>query len=244
MSDKKDGLREGWGTIFTPSGEQNLGGVEQSRATTWTEKDEAAYLDRVRKKAEAHAASLVAGARAEAEALLAGARSQGYEEGLAQARQELDEFRKGMDESVHAVLSAIEGQCSVIFDQWRGELADLLRAAVQKISAIEIEERRAASLEALLAEAVDLLEKRRELVIRVNPEDEAALSDIVLGVQERFPDVKSWRVRADASISPGGLVLESESSLVEGLVESRLAVVDEALSRLSLKGHPDKGQEL
>ncbi|MDL2216848.1 flagellar assembly protein FliH, partial [Desulfovibrio sp. OttesenSCG-928-M14] len=88
---------------------------------------------------------------------------------------------------------------------------------------------------------VNLLEKRRELIIRVNPEDEPALNDIVVGTQERFPDVKSWRVRADATISPGGLVVESEASLVEGRLESRTAIVEDVLRRLTLPEHSEEG---
>lgn len=236
--DDSSGNREGWGTIFTPSGEQNLGGVEQGRSTAWTEKDESDYLERVRKKAGDHAAQIIAAATAEAEHIRTTARQEGYDAGLAQARQELDEFRFGMSESVQAVLGAIEGQCSSIFEQWRAELVDVVRLAVRKISGLELAERRNESLDALLSEAINLLEKRRELVIRVNPEDEPALNDIVITTQERFSDVKSWRVRADASISPGGLVVESESSLVEGRIESREALVDEVLSRLTLPEHP------
>ncbi|MDL2216989.1 flagellar assembly protein FliH, partial [Desulfovibrio sp. OttesenSCG-928-M14] len=87
MSDKQEpDSREGWGTIFTPGGEQSLGGVEKGRTATWTEKDEAAYLARVRKKAEEHAAALVASARAEAADIRETARIQGYEQGLEQAR--------------------------------------------------------------------------------------------------------------------------------------------------------------
>lgn len=237
LSDRGDA----WGTIFTPSGEQTLGGVERARSTAWTEADEQAYLERVRQKAGEAAAGIVAEARAEAARLREEARKQGYEAGLGEAEHELEAFRSGMTESVQAVLSAIEGQCSHIFDQWRGELINLVRRAVEKVTCIEMDERRAESLAALLGEAVAELEKRRELVIRVNPEDEPAINDIVTTTRERFADVKSWRVKADATINPGGLVVESEASLAEGRMESRLAAVDAILSRLTLPEHPEGG---
>ena len=56
--------------------------------------------------------------------------------------------------------------------------------------------------------------------------------------QNKFPDIQSWRVKADAGISPGGMVLESESSLAEGRVESRRAAVEEVLRHLTLPGVP------
>ncbi len=237
MSDDLKTPPSAWGTIFTQHGERTLGGVEHARTASWNEKDEADYLARVKQKAAEAGARLIAEAKAEADAIRQHAREEGYNAGLAEAQSELDAFRHGMTESVSAVLGAIEGQCSHIFEQWREELVGVVRLAVQRLAAVELAEQRDKVLESLLVEAVGLLEKRRELVIRVNPEDEPVISDIVGFTQERFPDVKSWRVRADAEISPGGMVVESESSLAEGRIESRMAAVDEVLRQLTL---PDK----
>lgn len=237
MSDEHKAAPPAWGTIFTSHGEQTLGGVEHARTTSWTDKDEAAYLERVRQKAADLGARLIAEARADADSIRQKAREEGYNAGLAEAQGELEAFRSGMTESVSAVLGAIEGQCSHIFEQWREDLVGVVRLAVQRITGVELAEQRDSVLEALLVEAIGLLEKRRELVIRVNPEDEPVITDIVGFTQERFPDVRSWRVRADEAITPGGMVVESESSLAEGRVESRVAAVDEVLAQLTL---PDK----
>lgn len=238
---KGDGNRSdaAWGTIYMRGGEHTLGGMENSRSTAWTEQDEAAYMERVRHKAGQMAQGLLAEARVEADRLREEARTQGYAAGLEQAGRELDEFRAGMADSVQAVLSSIEGQCSHIFRQWREELLAVARLAVERVTGLELDERRREMLEALLVEAVALLEKRRELVIRVHPEDEAALDDIVNQTKERYADVQSWRVKADPSLTPGGMVVESESSLAEGRVESRLAAVNAVLDDLTLPADPD-----
>ncbi len=227
-----------WGTVFSMGREHSLGGIERGRSTAWTEADEAAYLERVRDKAARMAAEMLDAARAEAGALREQARQEGYNQGIDEARAELEAFRAGMADSVSAVLSAIEGQCSHIFGQWRSDLVGVARLAVEKITAIELSTERAAILEALLTESVGILEKRRDLVIRVNPEDEPVITDIVALTREKFPDVQAWRVRADAGISPGGMVVESEYSLAEGRVESRRIAVDEVLSHLTLPGTP------
>jgi flagellar assembly protein FliH len=117
------------------------------------------------------------------------------------------------------------------------------RLAVERVTAIELSERRGSVLEGLLLEAVALLEKRRELVIRVNPEDEPVIEDIIKTTRERFDDVHSWRVKADASITPGGMEVESESSLAEGRVESRIAAVDQILASLTLPGQLEPEHE-
>ena len=241
MSSSNEAKKTGgvWGTVFSPHGEHTLGGLENPKARQWTEKDEADYLERVREKAVQLGTGLIAEARAEAESIRESAKREGYNAGLAEAQSELDSFRAGMTESVSAVLTAIEGQCSHIFEQWRDELAAVARLAVQRVTGLEIEERRSAMLETLLVEAVGVLEKRRELVIRVNPEDGPVLDDIIGMTKERFPDVQSWRVKADPAIAAGGMVVESESSLAEGRVESRLAAVDAVMKRLTLPEHPE-----
>ena len=231
--DPKDRSSE-WGTIFSLGREHSLSGMEHSRSTAWTEKDEAAYMERVRAKAEQMAVGLITEAKAQAERIREQALREGYEAGLAEAQGELDNFRQAMADSVSAVLSAIEGQCSHIFAQWREDIVGVARLAVERITAVELSEKRREVLEGVLLEAVSLLEKRRELVIRVNPEDEPVIEDIIRITRERFDDVQSWRVKADASIAPGGMVVESESSLAEGRVESRIAAVDQILSRLTL----------
>lgn len=238
MSDERKNADGVWGTVFARGGEHSIGGLENARSTAWTEKDEAEYLQRVKGKAEQMAAGLIAAARGEADQIRDEARKEGYEAGLRDAQEELENFRAGMTETVQSVLGAIEGQCSHIFEQWREDLVAVTRLAVERVTGLELSERRQESLEALLVEAVGLLEKRRELVIRVNPEDEPLVADIVEQTKERFADVRSWRTKADPEISPGGIVVESESSLAEGRLESRIAAVDEVLRRLSLPEHP------
>lgn len=223
-----------WGTVFSLGREQSISSMDRGRTTAWTPADEAAYLRRVKEKAEQMAASILAEARAEADKVRESARQEGFDAGMGEAQAELDNFRNAMTESVASVLNSIEGQCSHIFDQWREDLVGVARLAVEKITAVQLAAERGAVLESLLTEAVGVLEKRREVVIRVHPDDEPVITDMLSMTQARFPDVRSWRVRGDAQLSPGGMVVESESSLAEGRLESRQAAVDEILSQLSL----------
>jgi flagellar assembly protein FliH len=223
-----------WGTVYSRGDEYGLGDFDRGRPTVWNDKDEAEYLARVRRKAEAMAADILSAAASEAAELRSGAEKAGYEAGMAQAGKELEEFRAGMAGSLAAVLSSIEGQCSHIFEQWREDLTAVARLAVERVTALELSEKRAAGLAALLGESAALLEKRRTLTIRVNAGDAPVLDDIIASVRERFPDVASWRVRADPAITAGGMVVESESSLADGRLESRIAAVDAVLKDLTL----------
>jgi flagellar assembly protein FliH len=234
LSDAEEKRADAWGTIYSRGDEYGLGGFERGRTAAWNDKDETEYLTRVRRKAEAMAADMLSAAASEATGLRAEAEKTGYAAGMARAAEELDEFRAGMSESLAAVLSSIEGQCSHIFEQWRDDITAVARLAVERVTALELSEKRAAVLTALLDQSAALLEKRRMLVIHVNAEDAPVLEDIIVSARERFPDVASWRVRADPTITPGGMLVESESSLADGRLESRTAAVDEVLKELSL----------
>lgn len=223
-----------WGTVYMGTTAVTLDSVEGDRSQNWTGEDEARYLERVRGKAADMAAKILEDAKAEADAIRQAAHEEGYSAGMAQAEREIEEFQTAISGSVSAVLSSIETECGSIYAAWRDDLVTLLRVAAEKAIGMHLVEDKARLLEEVYIQAVAALENRRNLVIRVNPEDEAAIGDIVVMTQARFPDLKAWSVKADAAISPGGLVVESEDSLADNRLEKRAALVNEILKNLSL----------
>ena len=226
-----------WGTIYmgpTSANEATLQEVEGSRSMNWDDATEAEYLERVKVKAQAMAAEMLQKARAEGEALREQARQEGYQHGLEQAQQELETFQQTMGESVSGVLGAIQGQCSSIFDNWRQELVTMLRVSLQKALSIELDENRHTVLENLLTLSLEELDSKRNLVIKVNPEDAPAVQDIISLAQSRFPGLEAWSVKADEHIGTGGMVLESDNGMVDNTIESRFALVDNVLAQLAI----------
>ena len=255
---------EAWGTVFTPHGEKNLKAIERTANIQWTREEVEDYLARVRERATEMAEKIVNDAkalrekaRAEAATLVENtqqsilaqgeeARKEGYEaghaegyaKGEAEANAELEQLRSGMADSVSAVLSAIEGQCSQIFTRWREDILEVGLLAIEKMTAAHVSEARAETLANLFTGAVKTLERSSSFTIVVNPEDEPVINDIVGATKEKYPDVVRWNVKSDAAISPGGLVVETESSLAASLAESRQAAVETILSGLSLPAEP------
>ena len=234
MSLSDDDKSVKWGTVYMGGAAYSLENLEGERNHNWTEADEAAYLDRIKAKATEMAAKILDDAKREAEAIRNQAREQGYNDGMSQAEQEIEEFQTAVSGSVSAVLSAIEGQCSAIFANWRDDLVTLLRLAAEKAVGMPLADDKARLLESVYTQSVAALENRRNLVIRVNPEDEPAIADIVAMTQARFPDLKAWSVKGDPGVSPGGLIVESDDSLADNRVEKRAALVNEILGSLSL----------
>ena len=234
MSSSDDAKARSRGTVYMGASTFSLDNLDGDKRQNWTDADEAAYLERVKRKATEMAAGVLEDARREAETLHAQAREEGYNEGIAQAEEEIEEFQNSVSGSVSAVLAAIEGQCSAIFASWREDLVTLLRIAAEKAVGMPLVDDKARLLEEVYTKSVASLENRRNLVIRVNPEDEPAIADIVAMTQTRFTDLKAWSVKADPNIQPGGLIVESDDSLADNRVEKRAALVNEVLKSLTL----------
>ncbi len=172
--------------------------------------------------------------RKEAENICANAHEEGFKAGMEQAAAELNEFRAELGQSVSGVLHAIERQRQAILLAWRDELAVLVQAATQAATGFMLQKEHQAILRAMLFQALDLLEERSMVAVRVNPADEATVNDMFKAARERFPELRQWIVDGDERIEKGGLVAESGSGRVDLQRENFRGMVEGILSHLAL----------
>ncbi|MEG2172411.1 MAG: FliH/SctL family protein, partial [Desulfovibrionaceae bacterium] len=172
--------------------------------------------------------------KAEAEAIRAAAQQQGFDTGLANARDELDAFRSAMGSSIAVVLQAIERQNGALFTAWREDVVDLVKICVEKGTNWVLDTHYAEVLRALVFESVRQLDARRTVTLRVHPDDEAAVTDMFAAAREAMPDVEHWIVNGDPEVQLGGLIAESPSSTVDNRVELRRTLVNNVLQHLTL----------
>ena len=183
------------------------------------------------------AAAELAKAQAEREAAVQiknQAHDEGFQEGMDQAGAELKEFRADMGNELAQLLRAVEGQVRSITDYWRDDLAELVRVAVQAATGFFLQEEHERILKGLVLEAVNLLEEREVVSLRVNPEDESLVSDMFRAAREKAPELKQWIVNGDDSIARGGLVAESGSGSVDLRRENFQELVDSIMTHLAL----------
>ncbi|MBG0778070.1 MAG: hypothetical protein H0S85_16710 [Desulfovibrionaceae bacterium] len=200
----------------------------------WNPAVEAEYMDRVRRKASERARDVLRAAKLEAEHLREQARREGYAEGVRQAREELELHRDALSEAVAGAVQQFEQSGAAIWLSHRRTLAALVCAAVERVVGLELSENRRAVLQALLDKAVEELEARMGLMIVVHPEDAATIEDLLRRAAERHPELSGWRVRPDAAMEPGGLVVESASGMVDSSMATRREAVNEILDLLTV----------
>ena len=248
MSSSSEQGRSKWGTIFmgpNPLHETRLDKMENSAdARAWSAATEAEYMERVRVRAKEKAREILEKAQADAQKLKEKALRDGYDEGMREASNELEEFRSGMSQAVSAVLSAIREQREDLARAWRGELVTLMRLAVEKIIDHELSENRLELMTALFDGAVARLNENARGVVRVSPEDEPVVADIIAQAAPHFPD-SSFVVRADPKLEPGSLIIENDESMADNSLKSRRALIEEALAALVLPAaeNPVSGSE-
>jgi hypothetical protein len=92
----------------------------------------------------------------------------------------------------------------------------------------------------LFLDSVKRFEARSAVLMRVRPDDEALVAEMLAAAKERVSGLDAWSVQGDPDIAPGGLVLESANSRVESRVEERRSVVDETLRHILLPAAPEE----
>ncbi len=172
--------------------------------------------------------------REEAKRLRETAHDEGYQEGMNQAGAELHEFRAEMGNSLGALMRAIERQRRDILENWRNELVGLVQAAVQAGTGYVLREEHEEVLRRMVCQALDLLENRSSITVRVNPQDEETVSDMFRAARERAPELRQWTVHGDETVEPGGLLADSGSGSVDLQRANFREMVDGILGFLAL----------
>lgn len=177
--------------------------------------------------------------REEAEKIRDAAHEEGFQQGMDDAGRELQEFRGELGQAVGTVLRAVERQRKNILDTWRQELVEVTRCAVQAGCGFVLDKELETILRSLVSQSLDMLENRAVVTARVNPDDEAAVSDMFRAARERVPELRQWIVTGDSSIERGGLIAESGSGSVDLRRENFRDMVDGVLAHLALPDHGD-----
>ncbi|MCR5813746.1 MAG: flagellar assembly protein FliH [Desulfovibrio sp.] len=172
--------------------------------------------------------------REEADRIKNQAHDEGFQVGMDQAGAELKEFRADMGNELAQLLRAVEGELTKITAFWRDDLAELVRVAVQAGTGFFLQQEHERILTGLVLEAVNLLEEREVVSLKVNPEDESIVSDMFRAAREKAPELKQWIVNGDESIERGGLVAESGSGSVDLRRQNFQELVNSIMEHLAL----------
>lgn len=222
------------GTNISSISEMSVAEISSSKQARWEATLESDFFERIKAKAAEKAKEIVVNAQHEAKNIRDGAHHQGYEEGLKQANQELETMRQHMAEALAQALASIQEGAEQIWENNRQDLVMLTRLAVEKITRIVLDKEREQVMAGLLDQALDALDSHKVLYIKINPDDEALVSELLARAKDSHPTLEKWRLKPDPGMHQGGLVVESDYGMADNSLENRYAIVSGILDQLTL----------
>ena len=208
--------------------------LEGKKDLSWNTATSEEYIGRVRAKAQAMARDIISQAMAEAERLKEQARQEGLEQGLAEGQQQVDEFVAQLGQTATGVFDSVQRQGLNVWESRRGDFVTLIKLVVERTLACEMDQRRAEILESLLDESLERIELGRTLTVRVAPQDHELAETLLQSAQAANPGLARWKIRPDASVDPGGVILETDEGRVDNTLAARWTGVDDVLQRLTV----------
>ncbi len=153
--------------------------------------------------------------------------AKGYEEGHQKGYEEMqieaEAFREKARE-LESVINFLSQPLKQLDRDVEHQLADLAvtlsKYLLRKESSLD-----AQHIHALVHESLDYLPvKARDIRVRLHPDDIALLNQAEIDIKDQ-----SWSCIADTSMTPGGCMVESDTSHIDSTVETRLQQLVEQL---------------
>jgi flagellar assembly protein FliH len=167
-------------------------------------------------------------ARAEAEAIREAARAEGRREGLARGRAEARAELEGLLAELREVVASLRASREALLEALAPRILDAVVRAAGRVAggAIAAEPDR---LRAIVREALAQARDDERVVVRLHPDDLAALEPARAELERAASG--ELVLRADRSLVRGGCVVETSRGLVDARLDMKLAALHEALAR-------------
>lgn len=168
--------------------------------------------------------NLISRAREEADAIREAALKEGYQEGLNQAKADIEELKS----SIGAFMNASQE----VFDKIAPEILSISVDIAKKIIKKEISQAPEILLDNVTEILKGLSKEETKIIIRANPSQVSMLKNEVpenalqMGLEAKI------LVIPDESVMEGGCVVTTTNGVVDATIDTRLAIISEALKEI------------
>ncbi|MDI6826903.1 MAG: FliH/SctL family protein [Armatimonadota bacterium] len=181
--------------------------------------------------AKEEAAQILENAQLEAESLRTAAYNEGYQAGL----QELDAQKQALAVRATEIENEVEKQLADFWAKIEPELLKLAVEIAEKIIRHELAENNEYVLSTVKT-ALYQLRDRREIKIRVNPNDYELVRNHKDDLVCSFDGVHSLEIIEDRRVDQGGCVIESVNGELDARISTQLGEVERALMEAAHNG--------
>jgi flagellar assembly protein FliH len=163
-------------------------------------------------------------------------RDEARREGLEQARREaFDEASKKIAAETEALgdllrkaAAAVEAKQAELAAAGERDLVKLALAVAAKIVKAAVALDRPVAQENL-RRAVELTARRRELRVRIHPDDLARIETYLPALRRGFSDVEAVALEADPTLARGGVIVQTREGSVDASVAAQLDQIERGL---------------
>lgn len=168
--------------------------------------------------------NLISRAREEAQSIKEAAAKEGYQEGLEQAKADIQDVKNA--------ITSFLGAKQAVFDDIAPDILEISVEIAQKIIKKELEQDPNVILDNILALLKGLSKEETKITLRVNPTQVSLLkAEVPALLNEAGLDAKVLVV-PDESIMEGGCVVTTTNGVIDATIETQLAVISEALREI------------
>ena len=172
----------------------------------------------IREKAQAQAEEIHQKAELEAEELKKKAYDRGYDEGRNTGAAELSE-----------VVASASQRFKLIEEQAIPQLRDLALTIARKILGRELAEHPEAVVDVVKQALAEKARQRREILLRVNPEDLKHIREHKAELLEVLSRAKEIGIREDPDVAAGGVIIETDAGIIDAQLATQLEVFERVL---------------
>ena len=177
--------------------------------------------DDIREKAQSEADALIASAREEEETLRAQAREEGYAQGREQGANELTQ-----------IVAQSSQRLQQIETQLIAQVKDLSLGIARKILGRELATRPEAVVELVKEALAEKARQRREISLRINPDDMAVIRENRAALIEVLSRAKEISIREDPDVARFGVIIETDAGTIDAQLETQLDVIEGVLRQV------------
>ena len=168
--------------------------------------------------------NLISRAREEAQSIKEAAAKEGYQNGLEQAKSDIQDVKNA--------ITSFLGAKQAVFDYIAPDILELSVDIAQKIIKKELQQDPNIILDNILALLKGLSKEETKITLRVNPTQVSLLkSEVPNLLNEAGLDAKVLVV-PDETIMEGGCVVTTNNGVIDATIETQLAVISEALREI------------
>jgi flagellar biosynthesis/type III secretory pathway protein FliH len=147
-----------------------------------------------------------------------------------QIKKEWDNRFKTSIKSLNDAKNQLEKSKEEYIEITSEKLRLLLKTLIQRVLFLSLEENREQVMAKKITEMINRVMSLKEIVFKFNPSDIKVIPDEIK--REMEETLSSFEIRQDASISKGGVIVETNYGTLDGTMENQLEIIDDMIEQV------------